>query len=226
MGAARHSITARRRSASARLSRPLVTPDLASADRRRRSHLECLATARSIGRVVAVAASEWCGSRRLKVVETISKKMSIPLWVGLAGVVWGLVLVVAWAIHPVEGVGRSVPVENPSPTQQASIDLVLGDPDVAQTDQTVRFQCDSSPLQAAAGDRGASRAPVLDLGFEYDEPPCSRAYDAARAAMWANALAIAAVVIASIVIHVRLRNRPMTEVVAADAISAGTYADS
>lgn len=158
--------------------------------------------------------------------STKMSRISLPLRVGLAAVAWGVLLFVAWAIHPVEGVGRAVPVENPSPTQQASVDLVLAGSNPAQGDQIVRFQCDNSPLEAVGGDRGASSAPVLDVGFEYAAPPCSQEYDAARTALWFNVLAIAMVFAASIAIHIRLRNRSTAGRLATDALPVVARSDS
>ena len=131
-------------------------------------------------------------------------EVSVPLRVGLAAIAFGLFLFVAWAIQPVDGVARTVPVQEPSPAQQASIDLVLGDSEPEGFVQIVRFDCDSSPLQAAFGNRGASATPVLDVGFEYVESPCLKEYDSELAVLWFNTIVLTIVIALAVAVHVRL----------------------
>ncbi len=152
--------------------------------------------------------------------------MSIPARVGLVAIAWGLVLLLIWAIHPVEGVASFVPVDDPSATEQVSIDRVLGGSNETQPVLIERFQCDSTPLQAATSGAGASSAPTLEEGFEYVDPPCSGEYDAAQAAFWVNAVVIAGIVAASIAVHLRLRNRSAEDPISSDGVMVAAHSDN
>ena len=136
------------------------------------------------------------------------KRFPIPALVAGAAVLWGVLLVLVWAIHPIEVSAEFIPVEDPSTAEQASIDEVFGEFDGEQPKMFNRFECDNSPLEAATGAGGVSLAPTPPIGFEYVDTPCSAAYDSASAAFWINAIVIAAIVVASLAFHLRLRKRP------------------
>ncbi|MFK7918488.1 MAG: hypothetical protein AB8G14_10450 [Ilumatobacter sp.] len=132
------------------------------------------------------------------------------LLVAAGAVAWGLLLLVVWAIHPIDAVARIVVVENPTAVEQASIDAVLAASPEFEAGRIERFQCESTPLDAAVGDAQLSAVPQLEPGFEYQSTACSREYGAARTALWANALVIAIVVLVAAAVAVRQRRQPNT----------------
>lgn len=135
------------------------------------------------------------------------KRFSIPARISVGAVLWGVLLVLVWAIHPVESAAEYAPVDDPSPAEQASIDEVLDDFDGARPALFNRVQCSSNPLQAATGDRATSSAPALPDGFRYVDPLCSSAYSAASAAVWINLVVLGAIVALCVAIHLGLRRR-------------------
>lgn len=132
------------------------------------------------------------------------RRFSIPARVAAGVCVWAAVLLLAWAIRPVDDVATYAPVDDPSPTEQKSIDSVL-----RSADEPPRLveaaTCASSPLRVATGGPRRVEAPILEAGFEYTSPPCSDAYDAATAAFWVNLLVIVTALVVCAVLHLRLR---------------------
>ena len=135
------------------------------------------------------------------------KRFPIPALIGAGAMLWGVLLVLVWAIHPVESTGIYTPVESPTSAEQASIDEVYDEFDGARPVLTNRLQCVSNPLQVATGTGKATTAPAIEEGFEYVESPCSSAYGAARAAFWINLIVLGAIVALCVAVHLRLRNR-------------------
>ena len=135
------------------------------------------------------------------------KRLPIPVLVGGGALLWGLVLVVVWAIHPVDSFSRYAPVENPSAAEQASINAVFAEFDGATPVLGNHVRCESSPFEAATGSTDASAAPSVPAGFEYVDVPCSSAYGDTGAAFWMNAIAIGAVVALCAAFSIRQRTR-------------------
>ncbi len=136
------------------------------------------------------------------------KRLPVTVLVGGAALLWGLLLVVVWGIHPLGDEVEYAPVDNPSLAEEVSIDEVYDEFGGARPILSNRVACASTPLGVATGGGATPVPPPLPAGFEYVEAPCSSAYRAARAALWANAIAILAIVAVATAVHLRLAKHP------------------
>ena len=137
------------------------------------------------------------------------KRLPVTVLAGVGALVWGVLLLAVWAVHPVQSYARYVPVENPTAEERASIEQVFREVGGSSPVVGYALSCESSPLEAAVGSGAATTAPPVPTGFRYEEETCSSAYADARVALWMNTVVIVAVIGLSVALHLRRRPHPV-----------------